>query len=144
MSKGIKEAEATMGAKKLTSLRDMLGKDDSDTDDDKLAAELLNAEGKLIVDTTLPSGYQEEIMAQELLQHLANYARFTQAWRAARNGNDQARARQMFDQMKYSQLTAAIIERAYPNAKKLADELAEIQVRQIRKNRQAQQAQDGG
>lgn len=127
----------TEEAQKLAKFQEALSGDNEE--DLALISGLLDAEGKLKVDISLPSAYEEEIMAQELLQHLSNYARFTQAWRAARNTHDQARARQMFDQMNYSQLVAALIQNAYPGAKALANELAVLQVKQIKKNRQAQE-----
>ncbi len=133
------ELVKTEEAKKITSLKDALsGQDTTEQDDAALVAALLDDKGNLKVDTSLPAEYELEVMAKQLLDHLAAYAQNKQAWRAARNSNDHARAKSLFDQMQFNQLTAAIIQHSYPRAKALADELGKLLAKQTQANRTAQ------
>ncbi len=126
----------TEEAKKFKSLQEALSKEEETTEDTELLAELLDAEGKLKVDTSLPEDYELEIMAQQLLAHLTSYYQNKETYRAARNSGDQGRKTQIWNQMQFNQLTAALIQRAYPKAKALADQFAKIQAKQAATNRE--------
>ena len=129
----------TKEAKKFTSLKEALSKDETTLEDEQLLAELMDAEGKLKVDMSLPAAYELEVMAQQLLAHLASYHQSEAAWKAARNTGDNAKAKQLFDQLQYNRLTAAIIQRAYPEAKAMADQIAEVNAGELQKSRKAKQ-----
>ena len=124
---------------KYQSLIEAIGKEDGTAEDDALlVAELLDEKGQIIVDLSLPEEYELDIMAQQLLAHLTSYKQNYQAWRAARNTEDHAQAQKLFNQMRYNQLTAAIIQRSYPKAKVLTDEIALVQIKNVKANRKAQ------
>ena len=122
-------------AKKFASLKDALSREEETAEDTALLAELLDADGKLRVDTSLPEEYELEVIAQQLLAHLTSYHQNREAYRAARN-TDQGRRTQIWNQMQFNQLTAALIQKAYPKAKALADQLATIQAKQAAVNRE--------
>lgn len=128
---------------KYLNLQEALEKGDEEADDALLVAELLDDEGKLKVDLSLPEVYELDIMAQQLLGHITSYKQNKEAWRAARNSSDRAKAQQIFTQMRFNELTAAIIQRAYPKAKALADELALINARTTQANRKVQLEKEG-
>lgn len=133
----------TKEAKKYKSFEEALSRDEETAEDKALLAELLDDEGKLKVDMSLPEQYELEVIAQQLLGHLTSYTQNGKAYVAARNSGDHAKRQQIWTQMQYNQLTAAIIQRAYPKAKALADELAVLQARQAKLNRGKQLASEG-
>ncbi len=130
-------------AKKFKSLQEALSKEEETTEDTELLAELLDAEGKLKVDTSLPEDYELEIMAEQLLAHLASYHQNKETYRAARNSGDQGRKTQIWNQMQFNQLTAALIQRAYPKAKARADELAMFRLTEAKMKQRQLMAQEG-
>lgn len=116
-------------AKKVKSFQEALSREDETAEDSALLAELLDADGKLVVDLSLPGDYELDVMAQQLLLHLTSYYQSREAYRAARH-TDQGRKTQIWQQMQFNQLSAALIQKAYPKAKGLADQLAKIQAKQ--------------
>ncbi len=132
------EKEKTKEKTKLEQMQEALGKDGTAEEDAALAAELLDEEGNIKVDLSLPAEFELDIMAGQLLQHLTSYKQLYHARRAARGSGDHVQAEKLGKQMQYNQLTAAVIQRAYPKAKKLADTLAIIQAKQTSANRQKQ------
>jgi hypothetical protein len=105
-------------------LADFLPKEDDAADEAELIAKLIGPDSKLIVDTSLPKDFEIEIMAQLLVDHLVSFKQTKAAWRAARNGADHQRATQLWQQLQYNQLTAALIQAEYPEAKAIAQQLA--------------------
>ena len=127
--------------KKPQSFREALPKEEEAINDEALRAELLDKDGNLIVDLSLPPEYELELKAQQLLAHLTAYAQNEQAYKAARARGDDARRTQLWSQMQFNQLTAAIIQRAYPKAKARADELAMIQLTEAKMKQRQLMAQ---
>ena len=138
----LEHAKETPEARKFKNLQEALSAPDQEADDAELVAELLDEKGDLKGDFTLPAAYEQDVMAQQLLAHLTGYKQNYHAWRAARNSGDNARATSLFNQMRYNQLTAALIQKAYPGAKQIADELAVLQAKQTEANRRVQLAKE--
>lgn len=128
---------------KPKSLKDLLSKpDETEQDDIALAAALLDENGKLKVDISLPQEYELDIMAKMLLDHLGAYHQAHQAWRAARNGQDKVRTTQLFEQWNFNQAAAAIIQHEFPKAKALADEMGGLLAKAAQASRKAQAQKD--
>jgi len=123
---------------KVARFDEAMGKEEESDEDAKIIAELLDEKGNLMVDLSLPEEYELEIMAQTLLGHITQYAQTKQAYLAAKNSGDHQKRQQLWQQMQYNQLTAAIIQKAYPKAKALVDKLATLQARQAKSNREQQ------
>ena len=102
---------------------------------DELIGKLIGEDGKIKVDTTLPKELEIEVMANMLVDHLISFRQTKEAWRSARNSSDHARSQQLFQQMQYNQLTAAIIQAEYPEAKAIAEEIAISRAYQAKRER---------
>ena len=89
------------------------------------------------VDLSLPQEYELEAMANEMLSHLAAYATASAAGRAARHLGDHRRAEELGRQAAFNRAAVAVMQYRYPKAKAMADEIADLQARRARKNRQA-------
>ena len=89
------------------------------------------------VDLKLSPSFELDIMAAELLEHLANYHKAKAAVKAARHQGDHARAEQMYKLMKFSKMAGAVIQSDFPGAKALADQIGEVRAKQARLNRLA-------
>ncbi len=76
-------------------------------------------------DLKLPTDYVTDIMAAEVLDHLTNHYRARAALRAARNSGDSQQAERLFKLLSFSRLAVAIIQHEYPEAKGVADEIAQ-------------------
>lgn len=100
---------------------------------------VLDMDGALLddVDLELPDAFNLEIMATELLEHLASYAKAGTALKAARNSGDHPQAEKMYKLMAYSKVSAAIIQSGYPGAKGVADEIARFRAKDVKSRRVA-------
>jgi hypothetical protein len=76
-------------------------------------------------------------MAQLLVDHLSGYHQNKQAWKSARNLGNHQRAQQLFEQMKYNQLTVAMIQSDYPGVKTIADEIMAIRAKETKERRKS-------
>lgn len=76
------------------------------------------------VDLNLPGDYETDIMAEELLAHLTTYHRVKAALKSARSTGDNKRAEELYKNMSFSRMAAAVIQRDCPSAKAVADEMA--------------------
>jgi len=132
----------TKEKQELKGMIEALNREEETAEDALLLAELLDEKGNLKVDLSLPDDYELEVMAQQLLAHITSYAQNKKAYLAAKNSGDQARRTQLWQQLQYNQLTAAIIQKSYPKAKRVADELARLQARQAQQNRARQLEED--
>ena len=119
------------------SVDDLLPQDEDDQDDSEILAALTSDDGKLKVDLDLPFEYQEEVMASQLLEQLTSYQQARQTWRAARNQSDRKRQQDAFGAMKNFQLTAALIQHDFPQAKRIADEIATFRAKSLKDAREA-------
>jgi hypothetical protein len=133
----VKEAEKVEDKEeeKKPAIIEALGTEESVGDDADKIAELIDKEGNLIVDLELPEEYQLEIMASELLNQLTLFHTFDAQWRSARGQGDSGQATKLFTQRNHHRLTAAIIQRDYPGAKPLADELAKTKTKVAKRQR---------
>lgn len=122
---------------KVKRLSDLLGKDEDTTEDAELVASLLNEKGDLKVDTSLPKELETEVMAQMLIDHIISFRQTRQAWIAAKQTADHARRQQLFQQMQYNQLTIAIIQHQYPEAKPIAELVARQRARTLQDARRS-------
>jgi len=118
--------------KKIVNL---LPKDEEVAEDEQLYSDLVDGEGKLKVDLSMPEEFVLDVMAGQMVEHLVSYQQSMQAWKSARNQDNHARAKQFFEQMQFNQLTIAIIQAKYPKAKQLADELMEVRAKQAQNAR---------
>ena len=121
-----------MTEKKIVNL---LPKDEEVAEDEQLYSDLVDGEGKLKVDLSMPEEFVLDVMAGQMVEHLVSYQQSMQAWKSARNQDNHARAKQFFEQMQFNQLTIAIIQAKYPKAKQLADELMEVRAKQAQNAR---------
>jgi hypothetical protein len=120
---------------KEPTLIDALGTEEEVGDEADKIAELIDSDGNLIVDLELPEEYQLEIMASELLNQLTLFHTFDAQWRSARGQGDSGQASKLFTQRNHHRLTAAIIQRDYPGAKALSDELAKTKSKVAKRQR---------
>lgn len=130
------EKESEMAEEKKRTFTDLLLKAEESQDNDELLAKVMDKDGNLKVDLGLPTDFEAEIMAGQMVEHLIAYAQNHEAWRSARNQADNARARQLFEQMNYNRLTVSIIQAQYPGAKVIADEIMSIRAKLAKANRQ--------
>ncbi len=130
-----KSAQEAQEPKKPTRLTDLLPQDEDTLDEQTLVAKLTGEDGKLKVNLSMPDDYRDEVMGAQLAEHLAAYAQNKQAWRSARSSGDQAKAKQLFAAMNYSQLCAAIIQSEYPAARKVADEIMAVRAKGAQESR---------
>jgi len=86
-------------------------------------------------DGALPAEFEGDIMGQELLAHLDQYARLTVALKAARHTRDHKEAEQFKGLVAYHRLAASIIQASYPEAKRMASELAQAKAIMARRER---------
>ena len=121
--------------KKPTSIAELLPKDEQEEEDAELFLELMGPDGKLLLDETLPIEFELEIMANQALEAITQVKQLNQTWRAARNAGDNAKAKQVFDQMNANKVLAAIIQIEFPDCKPIIAELAAIRVKQAHKAR---------
>ncbi len=100
---------------------------------------VLEMDGALLdeVDLDLPEGFTMEIMATELLEHLAQYSKAAIALKSARNSGDHPQAEKMYKLMSYSRVSAAIIQSGYPGAKAVADDIANFRAKDVKAKRAA-------
>jgi hypothetical protein len=117
--------------KKAKTIMELLPQEEEAEDAKALLAKLVDADGKLKADTSLPAEYQIEVMAELLLDHLTSYHQTRQAWRAAKNSGDHSKSQQLFQQMNYNQLTIAIIQAEFPVAKALSDSIAKARMKEL-------------
>jgi hypothetical protein len=125
---------------KVKTIAELMPTEEEAEDSKGLVAKLIDSSGKLICDTTMPPEYQLEIMAELLLDHLTSYQQTRQAWRAAKNSGDHQKGTQLFQQMNYNQLTAAIIQAEYPAAKAITDNIAKARIKELTAKRLAAEA----
>lgn len=131
----VKEKEST--EEKAKKLLDFMPKqDDTSADDAALLAKLIDADGEMKVDLELPQEYLLESVSELLLSHLTSYHNARQNWRAARNLEDHKKAEGLFAQMKFNQLSAAIIQNEFPKAKKIADDIAKYRAKETKVDRE--------
>ena len=120
---------------KPAKMADLLPQDEEALDDVGLVAFLTGDDGKIKLDESLPSEYENEIMAQQVLDVLSALAQANQAYRAARNLSDNTKKKQLFEQINSLKVTAAIIQYEFPEAKKIADRIARLKVHNTNANR---------
>ena len=143
---GTKETEATEEpqlspeAKRLAAFKAAL--DGEDEADDKLLLELLDKDGVVKADMTLPDSWALDVMAQQLLQHISQYRKAELQRQAARASDNHKLAKELWENMNYHRLTAAIIQRAYPKAKAMADEIGHLQAKSAADTRKKQLEED--
>ncbi len=99
------------------------------------AATLARMEKDGKIDLSLPDEFLLEVVANQLLENLANYHTALRAAKAGRQAGEHKRAEEMWKQTQVFRLTVAFIEAEFPKAKALADELAKARARQTRDNR---------
>jgi len=117
------------------TLVDFLPKGEDQEDDEALLATLIGEDGKLKVDDSLPPEYELELMAGQMLEHIAAYKQARQNMRSARNAGNHSQAESFLKQMNFNRTTAAIIQSEFPKAKAIADEIARIRVKQMQTQR---------
>ena len=120
---------------KKPTIAELLPQDEESVEDEELYAKLVGEDGKLKVDLSMPHDFLADIMASQMVEHMVSYEQSRQAWRSSRNQGNHAKAKQLFEQMQFNQLTIAIIQAQYPEAKVLADELMEVRAKQVRTQR---------
>ena len=121
---------------KPPTFNDILLKNEFEEENAELLKKVMDKNGKLVVDTSLPNAFELEIMGNQLLEVISLYNSTKQAQKSARNSGDHAKADQLFKTMKDAQLLAAIIQAEFPGAKKIADEIALVRVKQAEDNRE--------
>jgi len=119
---------------KAKKLSELMAKEEDDQDAG-LVAELIGEDGQLKVDLAIPAELETEVMAQMIVDHLISYVQTKAAYRSARNTADHARAKQLFEQMQYNQLTVAIIQHDYPQAKPLAEAIGKARAKEAEAKR---------
>lgn len=125
--------EATEEKTKEKSVTELL-----DEVEDEAKDILPEAEAKKLLtdsDLTLPSSYELDIIAEELLGALGTYKRASFGRRAARNTGDHKRATEMSALERYSRLVAALIMAEYPKAKTLAVEMGRVRAQRAKDER---------
>ena len=125
-----------MASEISASLKDLLPHSEEEEDNLALLTKLRRDGEKLKVDLSIPSTFEVDIMASMMIDHLQAYHTNRQAWRAARNGPDHSLATRLFQQMNYNQLTIAILQAEYPDAKVLADEIMKVRAAVAKAQRQ--------
>jgi len=120
---------------KKPTVADLLPPDEEVVEDEKLYAQLVGEDGKLKVDLSIPDDFMVDIMASQMVEQMVSYEQSRQVWRSSRNQGNHAKAKQLFEQMQFNQLTVAIIQAQYPTAKKLADELMSVRAKQAQSQR---------
>lgn len=122
---------------KERGLTDLLKEIDSDLKDDGALATLVDTEGRITADLTMPDAFRLDIAADTMIQHLVSYEQSRQAWRVARAQGNGAKAEQFFAQWKFNQLSIALLQSEHPGIKAVADELMRakaIEARRLRKS----------
>lgn len=120
---------------KEPTIADLLPPDEEVVEDGDLYAQLVGKDGKLKVDLSMPDDFLVDIAAGQMVEHMVSYEQSRQVWRSSRNQGNHAKAKQLFEQMQFNQLTVAIIQAQYPEAKKLADELMSVRAKQAQSQR---------
>ncbi len=120
---------------KKPTIADLLPQDEETAEDEQLYSQLVGQDGKLKVDLSMPEDFMVDIMASQMVEHMVSYEQSKQTWISSRNQGNHARAKQFFEQMQFNQLTVAIIQARYPEAKKLADEIMNVRAKQAQQNR---------
>ena len=121
---------------KKKTIQDVLSEDKGDDNFD-FPVEFLEK-----ADLTLPPEFEADIMAAEMLAHLANYKKFAAANKAARHSGDHARAEQMYKELAFSRMAVAIIQATHPKAKVIADEIAIFRAQKAALERKAVLAEE--
>jgi len=123
---------------KEPSVLDKFLNDPEDTDDANQLASLLDPEtGEIKGDFSMPKEFEVEIMAQQMVDHLTTYKQLKKAYIAAKNQGDHKRRGELFQQMRFSQVTVAMIQFEFPAAKEIADEIMQVRVAEVRRNRES-------
>ncbi len=102
-----------------------------------LLAKHLDDKGDVKGDFSMPDNYAAENMALLRVDHLQAYHQAKESLRAARAIGDHARAEGFYKQIRFNQLTIALIDEKYPKAKELADQIMEMRARDARAKREA-------
>ena len=117
------------------SILDKFLKDEDTEDDATVLASLLDENGNLIGDYSMPEAYEEETVATQMVDHLYAYKQAEIAHTTAKNQGDHKRRKELFDSMRFNQITIAIIQQRFPNAKQIADDIMETKVSTVRAQR---------
>lgn len=134
-------------AKKVITQTTSIDSNGSEPDDKALTLQqLLDAEKDVEVDDNLipilealddelPPDFTVESVAAELLDQLSSYHRTKLLWRGARSSGDRSNADALYQQFARNRLTAALIQHEYPDAMKVAREIAKHRVVEVREQR---------
>lgn len=87
------------------------------------------------VDLSLPSEYQDEVFANQLLNAITQYHSAEAERRAFRHQGDHPKAENMGKMAAIYRSLAAVIQYEHPNTKTLYKELAELRVVETKRNR---------
>ncbi len=129
---------------KEVSPLDKFLKDSEESGDAALLPQLLDAKGDITADYSMPEEFETEVMAGQMVDHLIAFKQSKQNWIAAKQVGDHAKRKQLFEQMRFNQVTVAIIQYEFPDAKNIADEIMRYRVKDVQGKRQKflQQADD--
>ena len=106
--------------------------EDVKIDPDDVSIEALDG-----VDLFLPTDFEDEIFAAEVLENISTYHKSEAARRAARHAGKHELVAQLEAQALVSRTAAALIQHEHPNTRELYKELAQARTIQIRKARAA-------
>lgn len=96
---------------------------------------IVSQEALAAVDYSLPSSYELEIMAAELVQYLTQYHSAVAGGKAARQEEDHQKAELFAKAVRFSRSAIALIQYNHPGVKARADEIMEAQAENIRARR---------
>ena len=111
--------------------------DEEDLEDASLLDELLDETGKVRADFSMPEEFETEVVATQMVDFLSGLRQTQNSWRAARALQDHKRRTELFNQMRFNELVVARIQREYPKAKELADEIMEYRTQEVQGRRRA-------
>lgn len=135
------EAKIEEKAKKLEDLLKRVAKEPGAEDDMAVIAELIDDNGNPIADMSMPREYEIEVMAIMMLDHLVSYKQSDRARIGARAAGNGTKAGECWQQMRYNQMTIALIQRDYPETKPIAAQLAKDRAKTIQQQRKASEQQ---
>jgi len=95
------------------------------------------AEALEMADLSVPNAALDEVMADQLQQHLQTYHALAMQQRTARQVSDHAKAEKIRAEMIYQRTAAAIIQYKFPAARGIANETMEIEAAKAQRNRAA-------